>query len=119
MRKNVIERKPVITNGDMSGNITSDAVDLMFLDNVDLIHSWTGTSPVGELVIEVTNNDINNQNALVEWVQLNFGNTITISANDGEDLIVIRGVPGRFLRAKYLRTSGSGTLQLTLSARQL
>jgi len=49
---------PIVTNGDMSGNITSSAIDLSKTDGYSVDAQWTG-SPVGTLKLQVSRDGIN------------------------------------------------------------
>ena len=67
---------------------------------------WTGTSPVGTLQIQGSNNNIN-------WS--NDGSTTAVSGNSGNVLIKVTSVCYDYIRIQYAKTSGVGTLNVLQS----
>jgi hypothetical protein len=80
--------------------------------------NWTGSSPVGELFFDASN-DYAPSSGLGTWQALDFGSQIIISGNTGSHTIAINQLPYRFVRARYVKTSGTGTLIANLSAKQI
>lgn len=106
---------------DMSSSQTSTYSNVLGMDNIGLLLSWSGaSSPVGSFSVEVSN-DYNNSNAINSgtWIALDFGSTISISGSSGSHEININQLPYSWIRTKYTRTSGSGTLNVFLSAKQM
>lgn len=91
---------------------TSSTTTVGYLDNVGVLLSWTGTSPVGAITFDVSNDNSN-------WVSLDFGSVIAISGNTGSHVISINQLPFIYIRAKYTKTSGTGTLTASLNAKQV
>lgn len=118
-RKNAITPFASIDAGDMSGDILGAITDLMHLDNVCYQAKWSGTSPLGEIQILVTNDDASNPAITPVWSELDFGSTISIASDSGEHLININQIPAKFMRPKYARTSGTGTLTVTMTSKML
>jgi hypothetical protein len=101
------------SGADMSqASVTSNVTRTEYLDNVGIILSWTGTSPVGTLAIQASTDN-------TTWVALDFGSTISISGNTGTHILNINQVPFSYLRAVYTKTSGTGTLTALLSSKQV
>jgi hypothetical protein len=98
-----------LNSGDMSGNLTSDRQILEWETYATWQATWSGTSPVGVLQIQFSNDDTN-------WTDLS-GFTYNLSGNSGSWGFqqVIGGAP--YYRAVYTRTSGTGTLTITLAGR--
>lgn len=113
MRKDVLNVKgfKIFDATDISTDQTSEIVYVPYLDNVGMIVSWTGTSPVGELKIEVSNQQQNPNEPMI-WSQLDFGSAIAISGNSGTHTINMNQLPFNAIRAKYARVSGTGNLDL-------
>lgn len=102
----------------MSGNITGEATDVLFLDNVCYEAVWSGASPDGELIIEVTGDNITETGVVPTWIELDFGAPIPITGNSGNHLINVNQTPFRYIRPRYARSSGTGTLNIKLTSKQ-
>ena len=101
-----------ITDGDMSADITTADASVTDVEAKDraLFHaSWVGSSPVGSISIEFSNDKSN-------WIALDFGSVITVTGNSGYHLVMINMIAFKYVRAKYNRTSGTGTLNVKLKA---
>lgn len=88
-------------------------------DNIGIIASWTGTSPVGVLIIEASNDYNATTSTAGTWVTLDFGSSIAISGNTGSHQININQLPYSYLRATYTKTSGTGTLKLYMTSKSV
>lgn len=115
-------RKNVIKNGfkmfdsqDISGSVISAQTSVHNLDKASIHVVWSGSSPVGELKVEATNDNPENPNAV--WREVVFATAITISGSSGDHDIVFNELPFNAIRLQYTSTSGSGTLNATLSAK--
>ena len=120
-RKNVLERYQAITAGNMSGNLTSPVTNIKFLDNVLMEFVATG-SPGGSYSVEVsadyqTDNNGNVINA-GNWTALEF-NPSPIITGAGTVVIDMNQLSAPYIRAKYTRTSGTGSLNLFISAKEV
>lgn len=111
MRKNNLNNVPLITAGDMSASITSPSVDIRWFDNLIMYISFSGT-PTGTFSVETSGDQ-------VTWFDIGLspapaatgsGNTIRISMNQ---------LPDSYIRLKYTRTSGTGTLTASLAGKML
>lgn len=120
MRKDVLNPKgfKLFNETDMSVNQTSPIVYVPYLDNVGIVVSWAGTSPVGEVVVEVSNQQENPNESMI-WGELDFGSPITITGNTGEHLISCNNVPFNAMRLKYKATSGVGDLTAILQVKMV
>lgn len=102
-----------INAGDMSGNINGTPTNVEMKDRLLYYLEWTGATPVGTVVIEVNNDDIEPEspaNLNPVWRALDFGSTISISGNTGNHTILIQQVTWKWIRARYVFGSGIGTL---------
>ncbi len=114
---------PVIVDGAMSGNVTSVVTDCRYMDNISYQVRWSaGSTPLGEMIVEITNQDypqLTNLGQAVTWTPLDFGATISIAGNSGDHLLNINQYPGAWMRIRYARTSGSGTLNVNMMSKQV
>jgi hypothetical protein len=118
-----IPPEPVIVNGDMSGTITSAVTIVPSLTLGSYAYSWAGTSPVGTLAIQISNDyalyptgAVQNAGTWVSvYVTLNGStvtNSIPVSGNTGKG--IVEWSTGAYaIRTVYTAGSGSGTLQAT------
>ena len=111
----------VITNASMAGNITSivTIVDNMSMISYDI--SWTGSSPMGAITVEVS--DTYSQNAAGgvknagTWTELPLSAAGTVSGNTGTGFISLSQIPAYAVRIVYTRSSGTGTLNAFVNAK--
>lgn len=104
-----------ITAGSMGGSLTSAVTSILNLDNIGLEFVWSaGSTPVGTISVEIsidyaqdTQGNITNAGT---WVALALSPTPSVSGNSGSIYIDINQISAPWIRAKYTRTSGSGTL---------
>lgn len=70
---------------------------------------WSGgaASPVGAFTVEASLDGAN-------WTVLSFGSAISQSGDSGGHLININQCPFEELRVKYTRSSGTGSIVLTV-----
>jgi hypothetical protein len=106
------------TSLDMSANITTEPTNVQYSDNVGLFFTWTGSSPIGTVYVDVSNDKVSGDNEPTNWATLDFGSTVGITGNADTGLININQVPFSWLRVRYTRTSGSGTLTINLTTKQ-
>lgn len=119
------ELKPyqVITNGNMSGDLTSLATIIQKISLVSYTYSWSGTSPVGILRVQVSNDySIDAQGnvlnagtwsdvAFVHGAGVPFAGSISVTGNTGSDNAYLTLCGAYAMRTIYTVTSGVGTLQ--------
>lgn len=117
----------VITNGDMSGSITSKVTIIQNLSMVSYGLSWSGTSPVGTAQVQVSNDYATNAAGQVSnagtWTTLILSvsgvpsSTIPVSGSPGNAFIDIDQIAAYAIRLVYTRASGSGTLQAVINGK--
>lgn len=110
----------VITNGSMASDITSQPTILQSLTGASYSLSWSGTSPLGVVSVETSNDYSLNPDGTVNnagtWnpIELSLGGTavtsIPVSGSTGKGFIDIQKINGYAIRLFYDRTSGVGTL---------
>lgn len=121
-----IRPQSVITNGDMSGNITSSPTILQSLTVGSYSYSWSGNTPVGTISLQGSNDYALNADGTVRnagtWTTFSLTlngssvSSIPISGNTGNGIIDwTTGVYA--LRTVYTFTSGTGTLQCIVNGK--
>ena len=98
-----------ISAGSMAADIVSDYFDIRFNLGVSVQVVWSaGSTPVGDLRVEATNDDFENE-APTNW-NLAVSAVSSVTGNTGSALINIPDANYTAMRIFYDRTSGSGTL---------
>jgi hypothetical protein len=123
----LIKQYASITNGNMSANITGLPSIILRLPMISYSFSWSGSSPVGTVSIQVSNDYSENANGTVAnagtWNTVPVvynGSSVTavpLSGNTGNGFIDIDSLSGYAIRPIYTFTSGSGTLQAICEAK--
>jgi len=104
----------IIENGDMASNISSETIDLTEITHLTAQMSWTGTSPSGAIQIFFSCDGINFNTTgavLASSITGNLGNLVF------SNFTARRTAP--YAQIRYLRTSGSGTLNVILTGKEL
>ncbi len=118
----------VILNGDMSADITSQPTVLQSISGVSYTLSWAGTSPVGTIAVEGSNDYSINPNGTTDnagtwmpiYISVNAGPAAAnaaITGNTGNALIEILKTTVYAIRLFYDAGSGVGTLNATINGR--
>ena len=112
----------MITNGDMSGSITSSVTIIQKLPTVSYDISWSGTSPIGSMSVQVSNTYSENSDGSVRnpgnWTTVPLGtNTTNVNTNTGNGFIDIDVIGAYAIRLVYNRTSGTGTMQAVINGK--
>lgn len=115
-------------NDDMSGDLISLVTIIPKLPVNSYGISWTGTTPVGTLVCEVSNDYVQNIDGSARvagtWNVMPFtdstGTVVTsvaISGDTGNGFINISGLGGYALRLRYTAGPGVGTISAFFTAK--
>jgi hypothetical protein len=120
-RKNVLSTFKAITNGDMSSIIVSPVTNVMFLDNLIIQLNSTGT-PAGEYLVEFSADyDQDAQGNVLNagnWVALALSPSPVITTS-GTIIIDLNQMPASWMRLRWVPTSGTGVLNMFLSAKEI
>lgn len=112
---------PVITDGSLSGDLTSKVTVIQNLSLASYSLSWTGSTPVGTVSVEVSNDYSQNADGSVRnagtWNALPLSISPAVSGNSGMGFIDIDAQAGYALRLRYTRTSGTGTLNVIVNGK--
>jgi hypothetical protein len=108
----------------MAGDITSAETTVQFLDFVFLQIEWSGTSPVGVFNLEYLKLEAerNTATGVDVWEKVDFGGTvgtdIPISGSPGAHQIILNDIAFPKIRSIYDRTSGTGSLTVTITGKE-
>jgi len=116
-RKNVVKSYKMWSAGDISGSITSSETNVLNLDTASIHITWSGTSPAGTITVEASNQDPDKSSVTQVWHELDLGSAVSVSGNSGEHLIIFNEMPFNTIRLQYARSSGTGSLEATISAK--
>ena len=118
--KNALPPYKVLNAVDISTNQTSPVIDILNQDNVGIILSWSGASPVGTIKIQCASPLATElSSAAWDWIDLDFGSVIGITGNTGTHNISINQAPFAKLRIVYTSTSGTGSLTAACTAKRM
>lgn len=109
--KNVLTPYQLVVDGDMSGNITSGATSIRYLDTCGIQLVFTGT-PTGSFYVDATIDGST-------WEQLDFGTTPTAVGADGHHLLNLVQAGFDKIRVRYVASSGAGVLQAWVEAKEI
>lgn len=112
----------VITNGDMSqATITSAVTIVQNLSKIAYDISWSGSSPVGAITVQVSNTySINAAGAVNnpgKWTTLILTFGTPVSGNTGNGAIDIESTSFYAVRLVYTKTSGTGSLNVFVNGK--
>lgn len=109
-RKHILNAHNVLSGASIATNQASQVTNVEQLDVVSYYFNWTGNTPIGELFIEVSNDENT-------WYANDFGEQILISGNTGADFAEIDVVNWKFSRARYAAGSGTGTMTISIKGK--
>lgn len=84
-------------------------------------YQWVGTSPVGDVVVEVSNNYAQDASGVVKnagtWDELPLSDATSVSGNSDSGGVDIDANAFYAIRTRYIRTSGTGTMNITVAGK--
>jgi len=107
--KRILQTYSMITDGDMSGDITGTAVNIQNLDNLAIQLVFTGT-PTGTFSVQ---GSVDNST----YIDVTLSPSPVASGSGDSILINMNNVAFTWIRVKYNRTSGTGTLNANIVAK--
>ena len=110
-KKSWLNGYPLFSANNMSSNVTTSETDVTNYDSLEIWVDWTATAVVGILAVEV----MYNQSGL--WTALSGLDAIPITGTSGNHQIMLKWVPFGKIRLTYTKTSGSGVLNATITAK--
>lgn len=119
-RKNVLAPYHALTDGDMSQAVLHSAVtDAGWQDNIGIQVKWASSDAVGVITVEAS---VNYDPRLLtgEFVALTFDPVLDQPAsNNGNYLINLNQLPYKYYRVSYTKTSGTGTLNVWFTSKEI
>ncbi len=118
--KNAIRKAKVIDAVSMAASIISSPSSIQFLDNVCYQAVWSaGATPVGVLSVQVSVDYEPEKNISGNWDTVILPITPAVSGNSGTYTIDLTQLAAPWCRLVYTRTSGTGTLNAFMSAKEV
>jgi hypothetical protein len=124
--KRFLPRFHLINATSMGASVTSAATRIEYIDNIGYEVLWSaGTSPVGTITIQVSNDHDETDNGVVltvgNWQDVGVvdsaGVAPTISGASGDHFISLNQLPWKWVRLVYNRTSGTATLDVWITGK--
>jgi hypothetical protein len=104
---------------NMVAEIISPVTDVMWMDNIGFSVKWTSANAVGVITVEGSQNYLSTPNNPGDWFPLTFNPAIDQPASNNNLYgIAIRDFPWRYIRFHYVPGSGTGTLEIWLTAKE-
>jgi hypothetical protein len=112
----LLQPMPVIVNGDMTTTLISLVTVISNISMMSYSYSWAGTTPVGAVSVQVSNDYSQNADGTVKnpgtWDTLPLSVSPMISGSTGDGFIDIDQLGAYAIRTVYTPTSGSGSLNV-------
>lgn len=120
MAKSALIVKQTLTDGDMSGDLTSLVTHAAKLDNIGFQVKWESSDITGTIAVEGSIN-YDPQSETGDWYALTFSPVLTQPNSDnGGYLVDVNQFPFPYYRVTFTNASGStGTLNVWTSAKVL
>lgn len=103
----------IVTAGDMSAaSILSPAQDMRYIPTGSIQALWTG-APVGTLILQTSADLTADPTLVANWSDFS-GSSIAVNG-PGDVMFNLANAGYKWIRLKYTKTSGSGTLNANIS----
>lgn len=110
-RKHIVYSYKMMDADTMAADITSDVVEVSQMDSAAILVEWTATTPNGVLEVYARHGDAGT------WYLLDFNSTITVTATNSFVQILLNSLPFTHVKLFYDRTSGTGSMTATITAK--
>lgn len=121
MQKNAIEPKLIVENGDMSGAIVTESIDIRRIDRAALQLIFTGT-PTGDFAVEVSldheKDPAGNVKTVGTWVPITLSPAPVAAGAADEIFIDLTVTASPWIRLTYTPSAGTGTLTALISGKE-
>jgi hypothetical protein len=109
--RNFLNPFQLVSAGDMSATITSARVDIRYLDNISVQLNFTG-SPTGTFDVLGSIDGIN-------YIALTISPALAATGSGGQLLVDLNQLSVPFIKVRYNFTSGSGSLDVWVSGKEV
>jgi hypothetical protein len=106
--RKIHQQAQIVTDGDLSANLTSAAFNILAYRSFSLHAEWTGV-PVGDFQLQVSNDGSN-------W--FDQGSSVAAGGGADEAMFSEQFSPWAYARLDYTSTSGTGTLNVFALAKE-
>lgn len=121
-RKNTLVVYKIFTAGSMTGNLTSPAVNIQYLDNTGIELDWSGT-PVGTFNVQVsisyTQDSQGNITNAGTWNNITLNPQPAATGSAGSYYIEVNQTSATWIRVTYTAGSSTGTLNGYVSSKEV
>lgn len=121
-RKNVIKSNKVVSAGSLAGDYTSPVTIVQYLDNIGIQLNVSGT-PVGDFEVQFSGDYAVNEAGYVtnagNWIPVDFGSSVSVSGSPDFIYLDLNQMPGPAMRVFYDRTSGTGSVDMYVTAKEI
>lgn len=115
--KNILPSYKTVTSGDMSADITGTPTNIQYLDNICIQCVFTG-SPVGTLIVQGSATYQQNPTTHVQTVAGTWSTLTSYAVTTAGDVLFdLNQLSFPWVRVIYTFTSGTGTLNATVSGK--
>lgn len=120
MSRPYISQYHLLTNVSMATTVHSAPINIQQMSYVGFDINWTGV-PVGSFSVEVSNTYQQSNEGVVinvgNWTALVLSAPVTAAGAPDNAFIDVDGVSASWIRLTYTATSGTGSLNASLSAK--
>jgi hypothetical protein len=105
----------------LTSGLTSRAMRSAILDDMSFQATWSGTSPVGTLDVQVSNDHQENGGVVTNagnWTSI-YTAPQAVTGNTGTLFLNIAAISAAWIRCVYAPTSGTGTLDVYFNGRSI
>ena len=121
-RKSNLQSYQSLTNGSMAGNLTTAVTNIAFQDNIGIQLNFTGT-PTGSFAVQVSADYKQDANGNVtnvgNWVTLVLPTAAAAAGAANTIYIDLNQLSAPWIRVVYTASSGAGTLNTFVTAKQV
>lgn len=122
-RKNTLLKYKLLSAASMAANITSAATNIQHLDNIGIQANIVSGSPTGVIQVQVSADyaEDTEHNVLDagHWVDLTPAQQSITAGSPAQTYFDLNQLSSPWVRVVYTRTSGSGSLDVFITAKML
>lgn len=108
-------------SGSMATSITSLVTVLSNMSMMSYEYTWVGTTPVGTISVQVSNDYAQNVDGTVKtpgnWATLPLSSSTAVSGDTGTGFVDIDQLGAYAIRTVYTASSGTGSLTATFKGK--